>query len=155
MRSPVVRRVLTAVIALAAAAAAFAVVGGVHVTDAAWTQSKTFTPSVTAVTPAAVPTVACGASSGLLAQSIPISWTAPAGPAPSSYRLHWQGTAANGDSTWTTTSGSISAVGLSVVGSSTVSVYARYGDWESPVSLQTVKFTTIAVVVVVSWTCGP
>jgi hypothetical protein len=35
-----------------------------------------------------------------------------------------------------------------------VTVYAEYGDWTAPVSLQSRTVTTIAVIVVVSWTCA-
>jgi hypothetical protein len=108
------------------------------------------------VTPTAVPTVACGASSGLLATSIPITWTAPTGTTPSGYRLHWAGSAGSGDAHFTTSPGSITGGLLSIIGSSTVTVFPEYGTWlTSPVSLQSRTVTTIgALGVVVSWTCA-
>ena len=147
-------RVGTIAVALAALAASFVAVGSIEPTEAAWTSTKVVSPTVTSVTPAAVPTVSCGAASGGILSPIPISWTAPSGPTPSRYRLHWQGTAGTGDAYFTTSPGSINASGISVAGTSVISVYPEYGSWvTSPVSLQTRSFTTIAVIVVVSWTC--
>jgi hypothetical protein len=147
-------RVGTVAIAIAAAVAAFIAVGGIQPTEAAWTTAKVITPTVTSVTPAAVPTVSCGAPSGGILSTIPISWTVPPGPTPSRYRLHWAGSAGNGDAYFTTSPGTINASGISVAGTSVISVYPEYGNWvTSPVSLQTRSFTTIAVIVVVSWTC--
>ena len=108
------------------------------------------------MSPVAVPTVSCGAPSGLLATAIPISWTAPAGTTPSRYRLHWQGTAGTGDAFFTTSPGSVGGGLLSVLGTSSVTVYPEFGDWTTaPVSLQSRTITTIAVIgIVVSWTCA-
>ena len=98
--------------------------------------------------------MSCGAASGGILSTIPINWTAPPGPTPSRYRLHWAGTAGTGDAFFTTSPGSIDASGISVVGTSVISVYPEYGNWTtSPISLQTRSFTTIAIIVVVSWTC--
>ena len=147
-------RIGTIAIALAAVAASFVAVGSIEPTEAAWTSTKVVSTTVTSVTPAAVPTVTCGAASGGILTTIPISWTAPAGPTPSRYRLHWQGSAGTGDAYFTTSPGSINASGISVAGTSVISVYPEYGNWvTSPISLQTRSFTTIAVIVVVSWTC--
>jgi hypothetical protein len=145
----------TVLVAALAAAAAFAVVNAPQPTSATWTSTKTANVVVTAVTPAAVPTVACGASSGLLAISIPITWTAPAGTTPSGYRLHWVGSAGSGDAEFATSPGSITGGFLSIIGSSTVTVFAEYGTWTAPVSLQSRTVTTIGTLgVVVSWTCA-
>ena len=150
------RWLVTVLVAGLAAAAAFAVVNAPQPTSATWTSSKTANVTVTAVTPTAVPTVACGASGGLLATSIPISWTAPAGTTPTGYRLHWAGTAGSGDAHFATSPGSITGGVLSVIGSSTVTVFPEYGTWvTSPVSLQSRTVTTIAALgIVVSWTCA-
>lgn len=149
--------VMLLVLALASGVAVFAIVVGVQPTRAAWTSVRTVNVTATAATPAAVPTVKCGGGSGTILSNplIPITWTAPAGPAPSRYRIHWAGTAGTGDVYSATTSGTINAAGISVAGTSTVTVYAEYGDWTSPVSLQSVSFTTISVLVVVSWSCSP
>ena len=147
-------RIGTIAVALAAVAASFVAVGSIEPTEAAWTSTKVVSTTVTSVTPAAVPTVTCGAASGGILSTIPISWTAPPGPTPSRYRLHWQGSAGTGDAFFTTSPGSINASGISVAGTSVISVYPEYGNWvTSPISLQTRSFTTIAVIVVVSWTC--
>lgn len=147
-------RFVTAGIALATAAAAFVAAGSIEPTEAAWARSKVLSATVSSVTPAAVPTVTCGAASGGILSLIPISWTPPPGPTPSRYRLHWAGTAGTGDAYFTTSPGTIDASGISVAGTSVVTVYPEYGSWTtSPVSLQTRSFTTLAVIVVVSWTC--
>jgi len=150
------RWLATALVAGLAATAAFAVVNAPQATSASWTSTKTANVVVTAVTPAAVPTVACGASGGVLATSIPITWTAPPGTTPTSYRLHWTGSAGSGDAEFATSPGSITGGALSIIGSSTVTVFPEYGTWvTSPVSLQSRTVTTIgALGVVVSWTCA-
>ncbi|MEQ1736743.1 MAG: hypothetical protein ABL886_10140 [Rhodoglobus sp.] len=147
-------RLGTLAIALVAAAASFIVVGSIQPTEAAWTAGKVLSTTVSSVTPAAVPTVTCGAASGGILSTIPISWTAPPGPTPSRYRLHWAGSAGTGDAFFTTSPGSINASGISVAGTSVITVFPEYGNWTtSPASLQTRSFTTIAIIVVVSWTC--
>jgi len=150
------RWIATVIVAGLAAAAVFVVVTAPQPTSATWTSSTSEDLSATAVKPTAVPTVACGAASGLLATSIPITWTAPAGTAPSRYRLHWSGSAGSGDAYFTTSPGSITGGVLSVLGTTTVTVYPEYGSWTvSPVSLQSRTITTIGVLgVVVSWTCA-
>ena len=143
-------------IALVTAAAGFLLVTSPHPTTAAWQDAKAFGVSTSAVSAAAVPTVSCGAASGLLATAIPISWTAPAGTTPSRYRLVWSGSAGSGQAYFTTSPGSVGGGLLSVVGTSTVTVYPEYCDWvTSPASSQTRTVTTIAALgVVVSWTCA-
>jgi hypothetical protein len=147
---------LPAALALVTASAAFTLALGPQPTSAAWTTSKAVGITATAVTPAAVPTVSCGAASGLLAVAIPITWTAPSGATPSRYRVVWSGTAGSGQAYFTTSPGSIGGGLLSVAGTSTVTVYPEYGDWiNSPVSVQSRTVTTISVAgVVVSWTCA-
>lgn len=150
------RRILTGALALVTAAAAFALVLAPQPTTAAWVRAKSVAITASAVTPAAVPTVTCGASSGLLNALIPINFTAPPGPTPSRYRVSWTGGAGSGTVYTTTSPAQINASSISVAGTSVVTVYPEYGDWTvTPASAQTVKFTTVAVVVVVSWTCGP
>ncbi len=149
-------RLGTLAIAMLAAAASFVAVGSIQPTEAAWNSTKVVSATVGSVVPAAVPTVTCGAPSGLLSNNIPITWTAPPGPTPSQYRLHWAGAAGTGDAFFTTSPGSINPSAISVAGTSVISVYPEYGNWTtSPISLQTPHFTTIAVLfVVVSWTCS-
>jgi hypothetical protein len=149
-------RLLPPVIALLAAGAAFVVAVAPQPTSAAWQSVKTMTVSASGVTATAVPTVSCGAASGLLAASIPISWTAPSGPTPTRYRLVWAGSAGSGQAYFTTSPGSVGGGILSLAGTSTVTVYPEYGDWiTSPVSLQSRTVTTISALgVVVSWTCA-
>jgi hypothetical protein len=154
-----VRRVggaaLLALVLAASAFAGFTVVRGVEPTRAAWTSARTVEATATAATPAAVSNVKCGAGSGLLNAMIPITWSAPAGPPPTRYRITWSGGAGSDTKYSTTTSYAIDASGISVAGTSTVRVFAEYGDWVSPNPANTVSFTTIAVLVVVSWTCSP
>jgi hypothetical protein len=144
------------IVAGLAAAAGFVVTTAPQPTSAAWASSTSENLSASAVTPTAVPTVACGTASGLLATSIPITWTAPTGTAPSRYRLHWSGSAGSGDAYFATSPGSITGGVLSILGTTTVTVFPEYGSWTtSPVSLQSRTVTTIAVLgVVVSWTCA-
>jgi hypothetical protein len=150
------RRAVIGMLVVAVAGCAFLVGSAPRPTAASWTTSATDQVTVKAVTPAAVPTVACGASSGLLAVAIPITWTPPPGPTPSRYRVVWSGTAGSGEASFTTSPGSIGGGLLSLAGSSTVTVYPVYGDWvTSPVSLQSRTVTTISALgVVVSWTCA-
>lgn len=128
-------------------------------TAAAWQLPNFHQATLTSGTLNAVPTLACGAAAGLLAVTIPIIWTAPAtGVAPTGYLITWAGTAGSGSATInsTATSGSIPGGALSVLGQSIVTVYATRGSWTSPVSLASVKVTTISALgVIVSWTCGP
>ena len=148
------RWLATALVAGLAATAAFVVVNAPQPTSAAWTSTKTANVAVNAVIPTAVPTVSCGAAGGVLATSIPITWTAPAGTTPSGYRLHWVGTAGSGDAEFSTSPGSITGGFLSVIGTSTVTVFAEYGTWTAPVSLQSRTVTTIGTLgVVLTWTC--
>jgi hypothetical protein len=154
-----VRRVggagLLAGLLAASAFAGFTVVRGVEPTRASWTSARTVAATASAATPAAVSNVKCGAGSGALGTPIPITWSAPAGPAPSGYRITWSGSAGSGTATAAASPGSINASGISVAGTSTVRVFAEYGDWVGPNPVNTVSFTTIAVFVVVSWSCSP
>lgn len=147
---------LPVAVALVTASASFAVVLAPQPTSAAWTVTKSAALTATAVTPAAVPTVACGAASGLLSGSIPITWTAPPGTAPSRYRLAWTGTAGSGQAFFTTSPGAVTGSTLSVLGTATVTVYPEYGDWTtSPASLQTRTITTVSVLgAIVAWSCA-
>ena len=139
------RHLPVAATAVLAGLAAFVVGAGPQVTDASWTTTKTMAISATAVIPAAPTALTCPGS-GLLSSTIPFTWTAPAGTPPSGYTLKWSG-AATGSSTWPTTSGTVT----SPLGNMTVSVYADYGDWQSPVATQV---RHVLGVVIVGWTCG-
>jgi hypothetical protein len=154
IRAP--RCLLLIALGVVVAVPAFVVGTGPAVTDSSWQVSKTADVTATAATATAVPTVGCGASGGLLATSIPITWTAPSGATPSRYRLHWAGTAGSGDAYFATSPGSITGGLLSVLGTSTVTVFPEYGSWvSSPTSLQSRTVTTIGTLgVVVSWTCA-
>ncbi len=149
-------RIGTIAVAVFAAIASFVAVGSIQPTEAAWTNAKLLSATIASVTPAAVPTVTCGAPNGLLSSNIPITWTVPPGPTPSRYRIQWTGGAGSGTTYSTTSPGSINPSGISVAGTSVVTIYPEYGNWiTSPASLQTVRFRTIGVIVVVSWTCSP
>ena len=118
-------------------------------TDASWVVTKTATVTATAVTPTPPTALTCGAGSGGLFSSIPFTWTAPAGNAPSGYTLKWTG-AATGSASFATTSGSVPPSAL--LGTLTVSVYADYGSWESAAGTQT--RTATIVVAGVLWGCA-
>jgi signal peptidase len=155
-RAPMAGTVAVALMAAVASGLAGFAATRAEPTRAAWTSARDVDATVTAATPAAVPVVTCGAASGGILSSIPIAFTPPPGPAPSRYRIQWAGSAGSGTAYTTTSPGAVNASGISVAGTSVVTVYPEYGDWvTSPASLQTVKFTTVAVVVVVSWTCTP
>ncbi len=130
-------------------------------TDAAWSRPDFGTATAVSGVLNPVPTVTCGASSGLLAVSIPITWTAPpvtAGSvAPTGYLITYAGTAGSGSTTSATLSASIPGSVLTVDGTLTVKVFATYGpNWTSVVSLQTRTITTTlgALGVIVGWTCA-
>jgi hypothetical protein len=149
-------RALLGAVVLVTAAAGFLLATSPHPTAAAWQDPKAFGVTASAVTATAVPTVSCGAASGLLATAIPITWTAPAGTTPTRYRLVWSGSAGSGQAYFATSPGAVGGSLLSVIGTSTVTVYPEYGDWTtSPVSLQSRTITTIgALGIVVSWSCS-
>lgn len=129
-----------ALIALATAAAGFVTVVAPQPTEAAWQTTRTLAVSAqaTAVTPPTALT--CGAASGLLSGSVPLTWTAPAGTTPSGYTLKWTG-AATGSNTWSGTSGSVPASAL--LGTLTVTVHADYGSWQSAAGTQTRTLTIL------------
>lgn len=129
--------------------------GGAATTEAAWQRPSYATATVSTGTLQPVPAVACGAAGGLLAVSIPITWTAPAtGPTPTGYIVAWAGAAGTGQNTATGTSGTVPGGALSVLGSSVVTVTGTYGLWRSPVSLKSLTVSTVSVAgIIVSWTC--
>jgi hypothetical protein len=139
------RHLLLAVMAVLAGLAAFVVGAGPQPTDASWTATKTMAITTTAVIPAAPTALTCPGS-GLLSANISFTWTAPPGTPPSGYTLKWSG-AATGSSSWPTPTGTVA----SPVGNMTVSVYADYGDWQSPVATQV---RHVLGVTIVGWTCG-
>jgi hypothetical protein len=135
---------------VAAFAVALAAVGGIRATSAAWTDDEvvTATARTTPLTP--VPTVTCPAS-GLLG-SLPLSWTAPAGTTPTEYRVT-ASTLPSGavyQATVPATSTTYNIGTLLGLGTYRLEVYARYGTWESPVSLQ----SRTASLVAIGWTCS-
>ncbi|MFF1571251.1 hypothetical protein ACFVWR_00770 [Leifsonia sp. NPDC058292] len=152
------RRALTVV-----AVAGMLVAGlGVHpaTTEAAWSRDGFVTSTAVSGVLNAVPTVACGQASGLIAVSIPITWTAPPttgnGVAPTAYRIDYAGTAGSGSTTSSTTSVGVPGSALTVAGTLVVSVYATRGAWVSPAPLQTRTITTTlgALGIIVGWTCA-
>jgi len=141
------RRVLFMIgIAMVAAVPAFLMGTGPQQTDASWVVTKTAAVTATAVNPAPPTALTCGAGSGLLSGSVPFTWSAPPGTAPSGYTLKWTG-AATGSVTSATTSTNVPSPAL---GTTTVSVYADYGNWESAAGIQT---RSIFGVIIVGWTC--
>lgn len=142
-----VRRTLFLVgIAAAVAIPAFVAGSAPQQTDASWVVTKTSVVTATAVNPAQPTALTCGSGSGLLSSSVPFTWSAPPGTAPSGYTLKWTG-AATGSVTSATTSGNVPSPAL---GTTTVSVYADYGNWESAAGIQTRQ---VFGVIVVGWTC--
>jgi hypothetical protein len=136
-------------LATAAAVPAFLLGSSPQQTEASWLVTKTAAVTATAVTPAAPTALTCGAGSGGLFSSIPFTWTAPAGTAPSGYTLKWTG-ATTGSTTSTTTSGSVPSSAL--LGTITVSVYSDYGSWQSLAGTQTRK--AIILVIGTLWGCS-
>lgn len=130
-------------------------------TDASWTRPSFTTGSVTSGVLNPVPTVACGAGSGLIAATIPISWSPPAtggnAVAPTGYHVVYSGTAGSGSLDTTGTSASIPSSALAVAGTMTVTIFATYGpNWISSASLQTRTLTALLGALglfVVGWTC--
>ena len=131
-------------------------------TEAAWSPVTDYvTLSAVSGVLHPVPTVNCGAAAGLIAESIPISWTTPPttgnGIAPTIYRIDYRGSAGEGSTTSTTTRTDIPGSSLSFAGTLTVVVYAATGtNWTSLASLQTRTITTTVntVGVIVGWTCA-
>lgn len=129
---------------------------------AGWARSAYVTGTATSGVLNAVPTVSCGASSGLLTANIPIGWTAPASGgnalAPKAYTIAWTGSAGSGSTTVAApaTSGNVTGSTLTLLGSATVTVTATYDSWSAPVSLQTRTITTTLGVggLIVGWTCA-
>ena len=125
--------------------------------EAGWSRSTYASASVSSATINPVPTLSCGAASGLLSGGVPFTWTAPAsgGSAltPQSYTLTWSGTAGSGSATVSGTSGSVAGATLSLLGTSTVTVTANASGWTSSTSLQTRTITTVLGVggVVLLW----
>lgn len=153
---------LTAVGVLVLLAGGLLGVSGGSPARAGWGRSTYVTATAGSGVLNAVPTVSCGAASGLLAVNIPMNWTAAAtggnAIAPQSYTLAWSGSAGSGSTTVAApaTTGNITGSTLTLLGSVTVTVTANYGSWTSPVSLQTRTITTTlgALGVIVGWTCA-
>jgi hypothetical protein len=150
-RAPTARRLVLVVLAIASAVAGFAVAGGAAPTDAAWVASSTYAVAGTAAVPTAPTGLTCGAGSGSLGTSIPFTWTAPAGTAPSGYTLKWTG-GATGSATFATTSGTVPSSGV-IIGNLTVRVYADYGSsWQSVAGTQARTVTSILFGTL--WSCS-
>jgi hypothetical protein len=141
-----------AVVAVAAAAAAFAVSGGPQPTSAAWTASKAFAGTATAVTPAPPTGLSCPGL-GVLSGGIPFTWTAPAGTAPSGYTLTWTRLSTTNSLSTTTTSATIPSAGFALLQVWTVRAYSDYGSWRSA-SSNTRTVTILLDLGVTSYTCG-
>ncbi|AGW40435.1 hypothetical protein O159_01880 [Leifsonia xyli subsp. cynodontis DSM 46306] len=144
-----------------AAALVVAVSGGPAVpAGASWSRSSFTTVAVSSATINPVPTLSCGAASGLLSGGIPFTWTAPASGgsvlAPQSYTLTWSGTAGSGSVTVPGTSGTTNGATLTLLGTSTVTVTANSSGWTSAPSSQTRTITTALGVggAVLLWTCA-
>lgn len=127
---------------------------------AGWGRTSYATATVTSGILNPVSQVNCGASGGLLAGNIPISWTAPTtggqALAPQSYTLSWSGTAGSGSTTVTGTSGAVTGATLTLLGTSTVRVTANFNGWTSPVSLQSRTITTVIGLggAILLWSCA-
>lgn len=129
---------------------------------AGWARSAYATGTVSSGVLNPVPTVSCGASGGLLAASVPITWTAPAGGsnaiAPQRYTIAWTGTAGSGSTSvaYPATSGNVTGSTLALLGTTRVTVTATYGGWSAPVSLQSRTITTVLGVggLIIAWTCA-
>lgn len=153
-------RRMPAILLLAVTVAALLPAGSDDPARAGWAHTSYATVTVSSGTLDAVPQVSCGASSGLLAGNIPISWTpaATGGQAltPQSYTLSWSGTAGSGSTTVTGTSSAVTGATLTLLGTSTVRVTANLNGWTSPVSLQTRTITTVVGLggAILLWTCG-
>jgi signal peptidase len=138
----------------AAAVLALALVGAIlpaTPAHAGWLDSARASAAFTALTTKPVPTVSCPASGN---GGIPISWTAPSGRAPTSYRVSWSGTAGSGNQIVTGTSFTIPGSLLALGGSSTVRVYARWGTWESAASLQARTYRVLSIIGLGGWSCS-
>lgn len=126
---------------------------------AAWTTPEYVTATITSGRLYPVTSLTCNAASGLLATGIGLTWSQPLttgnGLVPSSYTVEWNGTAGSGQKTVTGLTTMIPGTTLSVAGTSTVTVSANSGTWQSPVSTQSRLLTTISALgAIVSWTCG-
>jgi hypothetical protein len=144
------QRALVVAVAMASAFAAFSVASSPVPTEAAWVVTRTLDVTATAVIPAQPTGLTCGAGSGGLFSSVPFTWTAPAGTAPSGYTLSWTG-AATGSASFAGTSGSVPSSAL--LGTITVRVAANYGtSWISATGTQTRSVTIIAFGTL--WSCS-
>ena len=156
-RSTATLAIATAAIAAVALTTLAGATAGAEPTVAAWQRSHQHQTTLTTSRLNPVPTVSCVAASGALAASVPIKWTAPtSGLAPTSYTVSWtypggSGSAATGNAA---TTANMTGGVLSLGGQSIVTVYATYGSWTSPVSLQSIKVTTLSVLgAIVGWEC--
>lgn len=127
--------------------------------EASWTSPADAKATVTAGHLNAVTTLACDASSGTLSSGVGFTWSAPStadgGLAPTDYLVTWSGSAGTGQTTTTTTTASVTGSSFSLLGASTVTVYATDGAWESPASTPTRTITTVSVLgEIVDWDCS-
>jgi hypothetical protein len=134
---------LTVVVGLVTAAAAFAVVGTVQPSSAAWTDAHTVSVTVTAVTNAAPANFRCVPTSSSDTTSAAIRWDVPvSGRTPSGYRVTAVPvglSGAAGPFDVTTNALDITTGLLSLGGTWTISVQAYYGasyaaGWKSTAS---------------------
>ncbi|MBC7725201.1 MAG: hypothetical protein H7146_10710 [Burkholderiaceae bacterium] len=149
-------------IALAAVTALAASLGvaAVDTTDAAWTQRSTHSAMLATVTVPQVGSFSCGAASGLIANAIPVSWTAPrlaTGLAePTSYTVTWSGLAGTGSKSVTGLSTTLPARDF-VGGESptTLGVIPQFAGWGSLETAPTliVRALLSSQNAVIGWTC--
>jgi len=137
-------------------------VGGINSMQpslAAWTTPEYISATITSGRLYPVTSLTCNAASGLLATGIGLTWTQPIttgnGLVPTGYTGTWSGTAGSGQKTVTGLTTTIPGSILSVAGTSTVTVSANSGSWQSAVSTQSRLLTTISALgAIVSWTCA-
>jgi predicted ribosomally synthesized peptide with SipW-like signal peptide len=148
--------VLVGLVVLLAGGAGFGAGSVVQPTSASWTDTEVTTGTATTRTIVAPTKLTCVAPSGLLANQISYTWTAPVGSTPTSYTFAWAGSAGTGAFTVPagTTTASITAGSLvSLGGTSMVAVSANYGSWTSA-QAPNASFATLSLLgAVVSWTC--
>jgi hypothetical protein len=129
-------------------------------TEATWNSPEYHQAVMTTAQLYPVTSLTCNSSGGLLATSIGFTWTRPVitgnGLTPTSYTIVWSGSAGAGQKTVTGLTTTLPGTILTVAGSSTVTVYANFDSWQSPVSTQSRQLnTTLGVLgIIVGWTCG-
>ena len=147
-----------------AAAAALALSAGVadaRPTEAAWNRGAFHAAALTTLSVPQVTSLSCGATSGLLATAVPITWTTPrvaAGLAvPDSYRVSWTGQLGSGSKTVTGLTTTVDMNGtLGLLSPTTITIVPIYAGWTSLEAAPTVQVRALVVTlgIIVSWQCG-